>query len=77
VIAFRSRALYASWNGSTEAASFQLLQGPNSSELQNGPRVARTGFETLLTLSPQTGSAAVVALDATGAQLGRSATLAV
>jgi hypothetical protein len=77
VIAFRSRALYASWNGATEVASFQLLQGPSSSELQNGPRVARTGFETMLTLAPQTGSAAVVALDATGAQLGRSATLAV
>jgi hypothetical protein len=77
VIALRSRALYASWNGATEVASFQLLQGPNSSELQSGPRVARTGFETMLTLSPQTGSAAVVALDATGTQLGRSATLAV
>jgi hypothetical protein len=77
VIAFRSRALYASWNGATEVASFQLLQGPNSSELQNGPRVPRTGFETMLALSPQAGSAAVVALDATGTQLGRSATLAV
>jgi hypothetical protein len=31
----------------------------------------------MLPLSPQAGSAAVVALDATGTQLGRSATLAV
>jgi Arylsulfotransferase (ASST) len=75
VLALRSPALYASWNGATEVASWQLLQGPSASNLQNGPRVARTGFETMLTPTPQARSAAVVALDGTGAQLGRSGTL--
>jgi hypothetical protein len=75
-LALRSSAVYASWNGATEVASWQLLQGPNSSELQNGPRVPHTGFETMLTPAAQAGSAAVIALDGTGAQLGRSVTIA-
>jgi hypothetical protein len=67
--------VYASWNGSTEVASWQLLQGSSASELLSGPRVPRTGFETTLTPAPQARSVAVVALDDTGASLGRSATV--
>ena len=68
--------VYASWNGATEVASWQLLQGPSASALQSGPRVARTGFETMLTPAAQARSVAVVALDAAGAALGTSATVA-
>jgi hypothetical protein len=67
--------LHASWNGATEVASWQLLQGASTSDLQSSPPVARTGFETMLPLAPQTRRAAVVALDRTGARLGTSATL--
>ena len=74
-VALRSGALYASWNGATEVASWQLLQGASGSGLQSGPRVPRTGFETKLTPAPQARSVAVVALDGTGAQLGRSANI--
>jgi hypothetical protein len=75
-VAVRSSALYASWNGATVVASWQLLQGASASELLSGPRVARTGFETMLAPAAQARSAAVVALDGAGAQLGRSATVA-
>ena len=75
VLAARSPLVYASWNGATEVASWQLLHGSSASELQNGPRVPRTGFETTLTPAPQARSVAVVALDDTGASLGRSATV--
>jgi hypothetical protein len=75
VLASRSPAVYASWNGATEVASWQLLQGPSASALESGPRVPRTGFETMLTPASPARSAAVVALDGTGAQVGRSATI--
>jgi hypothetical protein len=75
MLAARSHALHASWNGATEVASWQLLQGASASELQGGPVVPRAGFETTLTPAPQARSAAVVALDRTGAPLGTSATV--
>ena len=74
-LAARAPVLHASWNGATEVASWQLLQGASASDLRSGPRVPRTGFETLLTPAPQSRSAAVVALDRTGAPLGTSATI--
>ena len=43
-LAVRSRALYASWNGATEVASWQLLEGPSASELQNGPPCRPNGI---------------------------------
>jgi hypothetical protein len=74
-LAARARALYATWNGATEVASWQLMQGASASNLQSGPVVPRTGFETILTPAPQARSAAVVALDRAGAPLGTSATV--
>jgi len=73
--AARAHVLHASWNGATEVASWQLLQGASASDLQSSPPVPRTGFETMLPLAPQTRRAAVVALDRSGAPLGTSATL--
>jgi hypothetical protein len=43
-------SLYASWNGATEVASWQLREGGRP-----GRTVPRTGFETVLQLSAQTG----------------------
>jgi hypothetical protein len=74
-LALRSPVVHASWNGATEVASWQLLQGASASDLQRGPRGPRTGFETKLTPEAQARSAAVVALDAAGAPLGTSATV--
>jgi hypothetical protein len=68
----RVRVLYASWNGATEVASWQLLEGAGAQDLRPGSSVPRTGFETALTPATQTRSAAVVALDRRGASLGRS-----
>jgi hypothetical protein len=48
-------------------------RGVSASDLQTTPPVPRTGFETVLTPTPRTRSAAVVALDRTGAPLGTSA----
>ena len=70
----RGDRLYASWNGATEIASWQLLEGATPSDLRRTQTVQRAGFETPLPLSTQTRSAAVIALDRAGASLGRSAT---
>jgi hypothetical protein len=75
-LAARGGTLYASWNGATEVASWQLLQGASVSDLQSAPPVPTTGFETVLTPAARTRAAAVVALDHAGASLGRSATVA-
>ena len=56
-------ALHASWNGATDVAAWRLLDG-------SGQTVQRTGFETVLHTSAS--SAAVAALAANGAELGRS-----
>jgi hypothetical protein len=71
-LATRGGMLYASWNGATGIASWQLREGGSASDLRPARTVARTGFETALTLSPQTRNADVVALDAGGAPLGTS-----
>jgi hypothetical protein len=64
---------YASWNGATEVASWRLLEGDNDVTLHATQTVPRAGFETRL--HPTAAFAAVVALDAHGAMLGRSATV--
>ena len=74
-LAARAGLVHASWNGATEVESWQLLQGASASDLQKGPLVPRSGFETVLTPAPQARTAAVVALDRNGAPLGTSATV--
>jgi Arylsulfotransferase (ASST) len=68
----RDGSAYASWNGATELASWQLLEGTTRTKT-----VARTGFETKLALAPQTKSVAVTALDRAGRELGTSVTVSV
>jgi hypothetical protein len=61
-------ALYASWNGATEVASWRLVEDGRDTQT-----VPRAGFETQLRPTTAAKRAAVVALDARGATLGRSA----
>jgi len=71
-------AAYVSWNGATAVAGWELLEGVTRDGLRRIRIVAREGFETAITLSlsPADRFAAVVALDASGAPLGRSAAVA-
>ena len=71
------KALWASWNGSTEVASWRLLTGPSAGSLTGGRVVAKQGFETALPLTGNAAYAAAAALDASGAELARSAAVAV
>ena len=71
----RSDRVFASWNGATEVASWQLLEGASASDLRRTQIVPRAGFETPLTLAAGTRSAAVIALDRAGAAVGTSGTL--
>ncbi len=70
------RTVYTSWNGATELASWELLEGVDASRLQATATVPRDAFETALTVTAaSTRSVAVVARDAGGAELGRSRTI--
>jgi Arylsulfotransferase (ASST) len=71
----RGGRIYASWNGATEIASWQLLEGASAADLRRTQTLPRAGFETPLTLAAQTRSVAVVALDRSGASLGASDTV--
>ena len=71
-LAVRGGAAYASWNGATEVASWQLTEGSSRTKT-----VTRTGFETKIDLAPQTKSVAATALDRAGRELGTSPTVSV
>ena len=76
VSARRSRAgrmlVYASWNGATEVARWQVLAGPSASRLRGVASKARDGFETEIAAKAAS-RVAVRALDARGNVLGTSA----
>ena len=63
--------VYASWNGATEVARWEVLAGASASSLAPAGSAARSGFETRIGTS---GGAfvAVRALDAAGNVLGTS-----
>ena len=64
---------WASWNGATEVATWQVNASSSSSSPRPLARAKRTGFETAINFEP--GNATifeVVALDASGQVLGRS-----
>ena len=71
------RTLFVSWNGSTETAAWRLLAGPTPERVQAVDVVTRDGFETALRVPGNAGHAAAQALDAAGAVLAQSATVAV
>lgn len=64
--------VYASWNGATDVAVWQVLGGPNANALQALGRGRSTGFETPIELSASTAFVAVSALDAGDSEMGRS-----
>jgi hypothetical protein len=74
----RDLTAYASWNGASEVHSWQLLAGaPGAGELRAVSSVSTRGFETALPAPSAGPRFAVQALDASGAPLGRSATVTV
>ena len=65
--------VYASWNGATQVARWQVLGGSRPEGLRPiGPTVARSGFETAIGLSHAPRFLAVRALDGRGRELGSS-----
>jgi hypothetical protein len=72
VAAAAEGAVYASWNGATEVAAWQVLAGDSPATLQVVGTAPRRGFETQIRLPRLAPSAQVRALDATGAVLAQS-----
>ena len=65
--------LYASWNGATEVASWQVLVGPNPGRLERvGTGVPREGFETEIRVRTEEPYVGVEARDGSGRVLGTS-----
>jgi hypothetical protein len=76
LVASRSGRLvhaYASWNGATQIASWQLLAGPSANALTAAGRpVPFADLETSMTLNTASPYVAVRALDSAGGTLGQS-----
>ena len=68
--------VYVSWNGDTRTATWRLLTGATASSLAPVATAARTGFETALRAPAPAAYVAVQALDARGAVIGTSKTIA-
>ncbi len=69
--------VYASWNGSTETAAWQVLAGTSQSDLAVVvPTTPRQGFETAVTVPGSGGFYQVKALDKAGQVIGTSAVVA-
>ncbi|HWV22837.1 MAG TPA: arylsulfotransferase family protein [Thermomicrobiales bacterium] len=66
-------AVYASWNGATEVASWRVIGGDERDALQPVAESPRTGFETAISGQFSQTWLAVRALDAAGNALGESA----
>jgi hypothetical protein len=67
---------YASWNGATDVHRWQLLAGPRNGPLAPVASVRSRGFESALRVTRAGPRLAVRALDAAGATLGQSKTIA-
>jgi hypothetical protein len=65
--------LYASWNGATEVATWEVLAGPRQSRLESVGSVPRDGFETAMLVQTFDPYVAVRAKDRLGQPLGASA----
>jgi hypothetical protein len=64
--------VWASWNGATEVARWEVLAGSAPHALSAVRTVERTGFETVVSLPATPAHVAVRALDGTGREIGRS-----
>lgn len=67
-----STLVYASWNGATEVARWQVRAGSSTSDLRPVRTVTRRGFETAIALGTSPGYVVVAALEGKGALLGVS-----
>ena len=68
-------AVYASWNGATGVAAWQLLSGPSAAHLSAVSVTPRSGFETVIP-APAAAMYQVRALSASQSVLGTSAAVA-
>ncbi len=68
----KTATVYASWNGDTRTATWQLLAGASAKQLAPVAKATRTGFETALKPPAAAPFYAVQSLDASGAVLGTS-----
>ena len=68
--------VYASWNGDTRTASWRVLAGASPAQLAPVATATRQGFETAIATPGPEPYVAVQALDATGAVLATSRTIA-
>lgn len=68
----RDRTVYASWNGATRVARWDVLAGPRSSRLKEVASNRRSGFETAIKLARTYRAYEVRALSAAGKVLGTS-----
>ncbi|HZU18840.1 MAG TPA: arylsulfotransferase family protein [Candidatus Dormibacteraeota bacterium] len=64
--------VYASWNGATRVVTWQILAGESPGALRPVARVPHTGFETAISVNSSGPYFVAVALDRSGAELGRS-----
>jgi hypothetical protein len=64
--------LYASWNGATEVATWQVLAGNRPGKLKGLVSAPRQGFETVITASTTEPYVGLQAKDSTGKVLGTS-----
>jgi hypothetical protein len=64
--------VYASWNGATEIASWQVLVGPDPDRLKRAGSAPRDGFETAITVNTGEPYVAVQAKNRSGQVLGTS-----
>jgi hypothetical protein len=72
----RHGSLYASWNGSTEVAAWQIRSGARPGSLTDGAVTPRQGFETAIAVPVGARYVAAVALDAARKPLATSGALA-
>jgi len=73
--AFGGTVVYASWNGATQVATWQVRSGSSPSQLSPVGTQPKAGFETAITVRPSGQLIAVAALDSHGKELGVSSTL--
>ena len=71
-VAHGRTVVYASWNGATGVASWQLLAGPSASSVQPVGTTPTQGFETTLTAAGSQPFVQVNALDSSGKVIGSS-----
>jgi hypothetical protein len=64
--------VYASWNGGTEVATWEVLAGPSPGQLESVGSMPRDGFETALSARTAEPYVAVQARDRSGQILGAS-----